>query len=93
MARRLGASDAQVESVEKGNLDPALFTLAELAALRFAEGLTLHSTAIPDSMLDELRRHFDEGEVVEISLVVQQRARRGGHTVRATRGEEEGRVA
>lgn len=58
-----------MESAEKGNLDPALFTPAELAALRFAEGLTLHSTAIPDSVFDELRRHFDEGELVEISLV------------------------
>lgn len=53
----------------EGDLDPARFEDAEIAALRFAEALTLHSTAIPDSIFDALRRHYGEEEIVEIALV------------------------
>lgn len=52
-----------------GNLDPALFSDAEIAALRFSEALTLHSTAIPDSVFDALRAYFSEEEVLELALV------------------------
>ena len=52
-----------------GTLDPALFSDAEIAALRFSEALTLHSTAIPDSEFDALRAHFRDEEVLEITFV------------------------
>jgi alkylhydroperoxidase family enzyme len=69
LARRLGAADAQVQAAVDGQLESAGFTEAELAALRFAEALTLHSTAIPDSIFEGLRRHFEESEIVELALV------------------------
>lgn len=69
MARRLGAPDAQVQAAVDGELGAAGFTEAEVAALRFAEALTLHSTAVPDSIFEALRRHFGESEIVEVALV------------------------
>ena len=41
----------------------------ERAALRFAEALTRDSNGIEDSLFAELRQHFDEGQIVEISTV------------------------
>lgn len=69
MARRLGAADAQVRAAVDGELEAGRFTEAEVAAIRFAEALTLHSNAIPDSIFEGLRRHFGESEIVEVALV------------------------
>lgn len=65
----MGSSRAQIEALLSGELEGAGFSEAELVALRYSEALTLHSTAIPDTTFAALQRHFDEGEVVEISLV------------------------
>lgn len=46
------------------------FTPREKAALRLAERMTLDSHAVDDEMWNELRRHFDEGEVVELAAVI-----------------------
>ena len=43
--------------------------MSELAALRFSDALTLHSTEIPDETFAELQKHYDEGEIVEICMV------------------------
>jgi len=51
-------------------LDPALYGPAEAAALAFAEAMVRDSRAVPDETFARLRDHFDEGEVVEIGLVV-----------------------
>jgi len=32
--------------------------------------MTLDASRVPDSVFQELRRHFDEGEVVEVASVV-----------------------
>ncbi len=39
------------------------------AALEFAEILTLDSNRVRDEIFAALRRHFDEGEIVEIAAV------------------------
>ncbi|UCC71060.1 MAG: carboxymuconolactone decarboxylase family protein [Gemmatimonadota bacterium] len=59
----------QIDALIAGELEGAGFSEAELAALRFCEALTLRSNEIPDAVFDELRKHFDEGEVVEICMV------------------------
>ena len=48
----------------------APFSEAELAALRFSEALTTDCNAVADEVFAELRKHFDEAEVVEICMVV-----------------------
>jgi alkylhydroperoxidase family enzyme len=45
------------------------FTDAEKAALAYAKQLTLDAHAIDDALFARLRRHYDEGEIVEISAM------------------------
>jgi len=47
--------------------DFARFTGAEQAALRFAEQLTLDAKRVGDDLWNELRAHFDEAQIVEIT--------------------------
>ena len=67
MARRFGATEAELAALESGDL--AGFPPAERAALRFSEQLTRDSNAIPDELFAEVRAHFNEGEVVELAAV------------------------
>jgi len=45
------------------------FSDAEKAALAYARQLTLDAHAIDDALFTRLRRHYDEGEIVEISAM------------------------
>ncbi len=65
MARRLGWSDDQINHLSdfENRQD---FTEKEKAALRLAEGMTRDAHSIVDEFWAELRKHFDEGEVVEL---------------------------
>jgi len=46
------------------------FSDKEKVALRFAERMTTDSHAVDDALFAELRRHFDEGEVVELGAAI-----------------------
>lgn len=62
-AQRLFLLDAWRES--------PLYTDRERAALRWTEAVTLVSeTHVPDSVYDEARRHFDEAELVRLTLLI-----------------------
>lgn len=69
MARRLGWTEDQI-----GNLADfekrSDFTPAEKAALRLAEVETRHPQEFTDEMWQELRQHFDEGEIVELTAAI-----------------------
>lgn len=69
MARRQGWSQDTLDRLsdfeQLPELDEALRT-----ALRFAERMTRDSNAVDESLYAALRRHFDEGAVVEIAAVV-----------------------
>jgi alkylhydroperoxidase family enzyme len=67
LARRLDVSDEELQRLESGDL--ATFSAREKTALEFAERLTLDSNETSSVLFDELRRHFSEGEVVEIAAV------------------------
>jgi alkylhydroperoxidase family enzyme len=67
LARRLGATEADLQALAQGTLEH--FSARARAALAFAEKLTLDSNAVPTELFEELRRHFDEGEIVEIAAV------------------------
>jgi alkylhydroperoxidase family enzyme len=45
------------------------FTDAEKAALAYAKQLTLDAHGVDDALFARLRRHYDEGEIVEISAM------------------------
>lgn len=46
-----------------------LYAPAELAALAFAEAMTLRSTEVPEAVHEELGRRWTPSEVVEIAAV------------------------
>jgi alkylhydroperoxidase family enzyme len=47
----------------------ALFDTRERAALAYAEAMTL-ATSVPDDVFTEVRRHFNDREIVELSVLV-----------------------
>jgi len=47
-----------------------LFTEKEKAVLLYAERLTRGASAIREGSLEELRKHFDAGQIVELTLTV-----------------------
>lgn len=69
MARRFGWTDEQIRNLADFEQRPD-FSSAEKAALRFAERMTRDARSVDDELWAELRRHFDEGEIVEIAATV-----------------------
>jgi AhpD family alkylhydroperoxidase len=47
----------------------AAFSAAERAALAYADAMVLH-TSVPDDVFAELKRHYDDRAIVEISVLI-----------------------
>jgi AhpD family alkylhydroperoxidase len=62
-----GVTDELVCSLARP-AEAADLTVAERAALRFADLLATDHLSIDESVYDDLRRHFDEGQIVELGL-------------------------
>ena len=69
MARRLGWSQEQLDHLAEFE-NRSDFTEQEKIALRFAERMTRESHTVDEALWAELRRHFDEGEVVELAAAI-----------------------
>lgn len=63
-AREQGLEEATIRAI--GEASSERLSDAERAAVRFAELLALNHQAIDDRVLDDLRRHFSERQIVEI---------------------------
>ena len=69
MARRHGWSEDQIANL--GDFEKRDdFTAAEKAALRLAEIMTSNPHDFDDTKWAELRKHFDEGEIIELSAAI-----------------------
>lgn len=68
-AERYGAANEQLEHVWEFKTHPA-FSEAERAALEFAIASAAHPNAVDDAVSDNLRKHWNDGEIVEICGVV-----------------------
>jgi AhpD family alkylhydroperoxidase len=69
-ARGHGETEERIYLLDAWRESP-LYTDRERAALAWTEAVTLISeTHAPDDVYDELRRHFDEGEIVKLTLLV-----------------------
>jgi AhpD family alkylhydroperoxidase len=71
-----GATHALKAGVTRGQIDAlaewrrsTLFTVAQEAALAWADAMTI-DIDVPDELHSELRRHFDERQIVEITVLV-----------------------
>lgn len=62
-----GVTEELVCSLAKPAEAPDL-TAAERAAMRFADLLATDHLSIDESVYDDLRQHFDEGQIVELGL-------------------------
>ncbi|HKN01729.1 MAG TPA: hypothetical protein VJX23_14525 [Candidatus Binataceae bacterium] len=47
-----------------------MFTPAEEAALRYTDEMCRLSVDVPDEVFDELRRHFNDAEIVELTATI-----------------------
>lgn len=68
-AHRYGGSDARLEGIW-GFRDSDLYTEAEKAAFEFALAASAVPNAVDEAISADMRRHWDEGEIVEILGVV-----------------------
>ncbi len=69
MARRRGWSEQQIADLANFR-QRSDFTDAEKAALELAERVTRDSQGVDDVFWNELRQHFDEGEIVELLAAI-----------------------
>ncbi len=69
MARRQGWTEDQIKHLadfeQRGD-----FTAAEKAALRLAEHMTRDAHQVSDGLWNELRSHYDEGEIIELAAAI-----------------------
>jgi len=68
-AERYGSPDEQLENIWEYKTHPA-FNEAERAALDFAFAASNIPNAVDDSVAENLRKHWDEGEIVELLGVI-----------------------
>ena len=69
MARRHGWTDDQINDLV--NFDQRSdFTEKEKVALRLAERVTRDAHTVDDQLFGELRKHFDEGEIIELLAAI-----------------------
>jgi alkylhydroperoxidase family enzyme len=66
---RKGLTEGEVQAA-LGDLASAELPAATIAALRLADCLTSERPAVDDALLAELRRHFDEGQILELGAAL-----------------------
>ncbi len=69
MARRLGWTDDQIQNLSAFE-QRTDFTDKEKTVLRLAERVTQDALHVDDKLWNEVREHFDEGEVVELLCAI-----------------------
>lgn len=68
LGQALGLSEEEFAALQGDYRASPLFDAREKAAIAWAEAMTLNTAKYDDEVWDELRRHFDDREIVEISL-------------------------
>ncbi len=69
MARRHGWTEDQIQHLADFDRRDD-FSPAHRAALRYAERVTLDSNHVDDALWNELRAHYDEGQIVEMTMAI-----------------------
>jgi alkylhydroperoxidase family enzyme len=69
LARRHGWSDDQIDNLADFR-NRSDFSEAEKAALELAERVTRDPHEVDDDFWAELRRHYDEGEIIELLAAI-----------------------
>jgi alkylhydroperoxidase family enzyme len=69
LARRHGWTDDQINGLAEFE-QRTDFSAKEKVALRLAERVTRDAHTVDNQLWDELRQHFDEGEIVELLAAI-----------------------
>jgi alkylhydroperoxidase family enzyme len=69
LARRHGWSEEQISDLANFR-NRSDFTDAEKAALELAERVTRDSNSVDDAFWQELRKYYDEGEIIELLAAI-----------------------
>lgn len=69
MGRKAGLTEAKLR--ELGNFEESReFTEVEKLAIRYAAAMTATPVEISDELIDQLRRHFNERQMVELTSAI-----------------------
>ena len=68
LGQALGLTDAEFEALQGDSRESPLFTAREKAALCWYEAMTRNTAKHDDDAWNEMRRHFNDTEIVEISM-------------------------
>lgn len=68
LGQALGLTDAEFDALQGDYRASTLFTDREKAALAWSEAMTLNTAKRDDAVWAQMRRHFNDAEIVEISL-------------------------
>jgi alkylhydroperoxidase family enzyme len=69
LARRHGWTDEQIEHLAEFETRND-FSPAEQSALRLAERMTRDAHSVDDELWSDLRKHYDEGQIVELAAAI-----------------------
>jgi alkylhydroperoxidase family enzyme len=69
LARRLGWSQDQLDHLADA-ASRSDFADKEKVALLYAERMTADSNNVDEALWAELRKHFDEGEIIELAAAI-----------------------
>jgi AhpD family alkylhydroperoxidase len=67
-ARKAGVTEAEISALEAGR-EPAGLSAAEHAVIAYVDAMT-RSVQVPDAVFANLRPHFDERQIVELTAVI-----------------------
>lgn len=68
LGQALGLTDAEFDALQGDFRSSTLFNAREKAALAWSEAMTLNTARRDDAVWNEMRRLFNDAEIVEISL-------------------------
>lgn len=68
VAREAGLGDARIAALRAGG-DPAHLTEAQRATRDYTDAMT-RDVAVPDAVFDDLREHFDDRQIVELTATI-----------------------
>lgn len=69
MGRALGITDEQLADLPRF-AESAAFSELEKLALRYAQAITATPVEVPEELFAALRKHFDEGQMVELTAAI-----------------------
>jgi hypothetical protein len=68
LGQALGLTDAEFTALQSDDAGGPIFDARERAVLRWAEALTRNTARYDEAAWGEMRRHFSDAEIVEISM-------------------------